>query len=74
MTKCRYGLFLALLVFFGGAVSSGNRFHSVAKATGETPNTCGPNSQPGHCLRQTAARYARCEAVKAGLRGLGSGM
>jgi hypothetical protein len=36
MTKCRYGLFLALLVF-GGAVSSGNRFHSVAKATGETP-------------------------------------
>ena len=35
MTKCRYRLFLALLIL-GGAVSSGDHFQSVAKAAGET--------------------------------------
>jgi hypothetical protein len=34
MTKCRYRLFLALLIL-GGAVSSGDHFQSVARAAGE---------------------------------------
>ena len=61
-----------LAILFLAMLSNGERFGHIAKAQTVGRASCCSNPKPRLCLRCSAEGYARCEAVKAGLRCLGS--